>query len=954
MSANSLKRSVLALSLAAACLLPGAVSAAMPSAGDLIKLPDDGNPNTSVDSAVYYYGADGKRYVFPNSQAYFTWYADFNGVKVVSAAEMASISLGGNVVYRPGTRLVKITSDPNVYAVEPGGVLRWIQTEEVALALYGADWNRRIDDIPDAFFFNYTIGDPLAAAIYPSGSVVKRTTDNVLFLIDSRSKRRITSDSVKTGLRLQDKFILTTGSALADYTDGTEIASALASLADTSQKTGTQMPATPTFSVIQPATQYIPTDAEADLLELHISSAKEVNVTQLAVRIDATTGKPATGVTDEDKGGLVYGNNAQANMRLLRWVDAQGNEPFGSKEVLVDITQDQSQTFYFSGAFNVPANSEKVLYFRVQTNSLLPTGEGYKATFLVTGTALRDTSGNTAAFAPTADIAGRTLSTLASALEVKASSDPGSQTYVRGAKNAELAGLTFKATTYAPNVIKAVTFQGYVDEEGVANFLAGGDSDNGSETRVTDMVGQVSLYDGSDAKIAGPVDIDLFGRAAFSGLSLAISAGQSATLILKGDISPTVELENNPNKLTFDVTDASADVTVTDDKGAKVNVIGDLPNGGTKPSFYATIKNHGKAEFSWSGNSGRVLAGSEAQLGTLSIKATEDSYRLKTVSFQQASGLAQSLGYVKLSYPSGSSTVSTDPKLFEGNTLTFSDLNIALDKDKTVDLKLYGQLAGRNAGAVYEEIVKVQFAGAGPVEFSSLTDEQSFFETDISTTASADFRLKSNTVSGIKVGYSKLTVAKTATEPSTVYRDAATDVLNYTITADAAGACRVRKMTFKVSPGEAGKAGAGNDALEKWAAINGDFADDDDVADLDQVAGTTRTLIGEDTMTGLTYTVVHGSTKNTTPVASNYTSAANDYALIEYAFHEGSELFVAAGGTMELQFGIDTSTFYPDKDYSLKVELLGGSDFTWTDITSGTYTPMSGSDSVSNQVTVKK
>src|SRR3989338_7668902 len=116
--------------------------------GDLVKLADDGNPATTADSAVYYHGADGKRYVFPNSQTYFTWYADFSTVKIVTATEMAAMQIGGNVTYRSGTRLVKITSDPNVYAVEPGGKLRWVQTEEVARALYGDLWNKRIDDIP--------------------------------------------------------------------------------------------------------------------------------------------------------------------------------------------------------------------------------------------------------------------------------------------------------------------------------------------------------------------------------------------------------------------------------------------------------------------------------------------------------------------------------------------------------------------------------------------------------------------------------------------------------------------------------------------------------------------------------------------------------------------------------------------------------------------------------------
>ena len=111
--------------------------------------------------AVYYCGEDGKRYVFVNDKAYFSWYPDFSTVQTVSDATIASITIGGNVTYRPGTRMVKIQSDPRVYAVARGGVLRWVETEAAAARLYGANWNTTIDDVPDSFFVNYKIGDPI-------------------------------------------------------------------------------------------------------------------------------------------------------------------------------------------------------------------------------------------------------------------------------------------------------------------------------------------------------------------------------------------------------------------------------------------------------------------------------------------------------------------------------------------------------------------------------------------------------------------------------------------------------------------------------------------------------------------------------------------------------------------------------------------------------------------------
>ncbi|MFA5129382.1 MAG: peptidoglycan DD-metalloendopeptidase family protein [Patescibacteria group bacterium] len=118
--------------------------------GDLVK-------STST-SAVYYCGANGKRYVFPNDRIYFTWYKDFKSVTTITAEQLAAIPLGGNVTYRPGVKIVKIESVPNVYAVDKGGVLRWITTPAAAAALYGKDWAKQVDDLSIAFFGNYKMG----------------------------------------------------------------------------------------------------------------------------------------------------------------------------------------------------------------------------------------------------------------------------------------------------------------------------------------------------------------------------------------------------------------------------------------------------------------------------------------------------------------------------------------------------------------------------------------------------------------------------------------------------------------------------------------------------------------------------------------------------------------------------------------------------------------------------
>ncbi|MEK7529699.1 MAG: hypothetical protein AAB570_02140 [Patescibacteria group bacterium] len=130
-------------------------------------------------TAVYYYGSDGFRYVFPNSSTYFTWYENFNGVKFISDAQLGDIPIGGNVTYRPGVKMIKIQSDPKTYAVGENGSLHHVPSPEVATALYGSNWNKHIDDVPDAFFGNYSFDTALSSAADFNKATVTATASSI-------------------------------------------------------------------------------------------------------------------------------------------------------------------------------------------------------------------------------------------------------------------------------------------------------------------------------------------------------------------------------------------------------------------------------------------------------------------------------------------------------------------------------------------------------------------------------------------------------------------------------------------------------------------------------------------------------------------------------------------------------------------------------------------------------
>jgi len=156
------------LAMVAAPLATNAMMTTAFSYGDLIKGTGD---------TVYYLASNGKRYVFPNSKTYFTWYTDFKTVKQIPDGTLSTIPLGGNVTYRPGIKMVKITTDPKVYAVDQGGFLRHVASEQLAETLFGLAWKSRIDDVPDAFFVNYRVGTQIqTASDYNPANVATQTT----------------------------------------------------------------------------------------------------------------------------------------------------------------------------------------------------------------------------------------------------------------------------------------------------------------------------------------------------------------------------------------------------------------------------------------------------------------------------------------------------------------------------------------------------------------------------------------------------------------------------------------------------------------------------------------------------------------------------------------------------------------------------------------------------------
>ncbi len=137
------------------------------AAANLIKGPNS--------SAVYYVDENNIRHIFPNEKTFESWLGNnFSSVVTVSEEYLGTLPLGKNVTIKPGKYLVKVPSIPKVYAVEPGGTLRHLESATIAEKIYGFDWFKKIIDLPEVFFGDYAVGEPMRSVYeVPDGVIYK-------------------------------------------------------------------------------------------------------------------------------------------------------------------------------------------------------------------------------------------------------------------------------------------------------------------------------------------------------------------------------------------------------------------------------------------------------------------------------------------------------------------------------------------------------------------------------------------------------------------------------------------------------------------------------------------------------------------------------------------------------------------------------------------------------------
>ncbi|MFA5358317.1 MAG: hypothetical protein WC310_00665 [Patescibacteria group bacterium] len=364
-----------------AAFLPVGAAAAV-AEGDLIK--QAGNPT------VYYYYAS-KRYIFPTEATYFSWYSDFSGVKTISQSELEAIPLGTNVVIRPGTKLAKITTNPKVYAVAPNGVLRHIDSEARATTLFGANWAKRVVDVPDGFWNNYTEGAAFTSDVHPAGSLVKYAASGDIYYINADGKKqKFASMDAFNANRFKLSDVITISDTLV-YTTGTEITGALGSLTNTAQAGGTATVGTGALTVSlasgNPGAMTVPTKASGvELLRINLTAGSTASaLTELTVH--------RTGVGSVSDFANLYLYDGATRLTSGRSIGSSTNDAVFTN-LNVAVAANTTKTLMVKGDIATSPTASDVHYFEVSNAAAVVGAASVAGTFPVKGNAI--TIGNQA------------------------------------------------------------------------------------------------------------------------------------------------------------------------------------------------------------------------------------------------------------------------------------------------------------------------------------------------------------------------------------------------------------------------------------------------------------------------------------------------------------------------------------------------------------------------------
>ncbi|HPN67324.1 MAG TPA: hypothetical protein PLZ62_01580 [bacterium] len=158
-----------------------------------------------------------------------------------------------------------------------------------------------------------------------------------------------------------------------------------------------------------------------------------------------------------------------------------------------------------------------------------------------------------------------------------------SSTVTRPQQNYDFAAFAFTSSNNN-TTINSIKLTGYIDDDASGNFSAG--ISNGIS--VNEVIQSVKLLDGAN-QIGDQVVANDDGTVIFNNLSYEIPANTTKVIRVVSSFSGDAPFGNNPDRISFDITDAQTDIIAIDNNLNAVNAVGDASNGGITPNVFVTI-----------------------------------------------------------------------------------------------------------------------------------------------------------------------------------------------------------------------------------------------------------------------------------------------------------------------------------------------------------------------------
>lgn len=304
-------------------------------------------------------------------------------------------------------------------------------------------------------------------------------------------------------------------------------------------------------------------------------------------------------------------------------------------------------------ANNTAVNSDKL---RCTLTDLTTDGADY----------VRDLNGDALgaeSITPATNITGNTFTLSSAGLTFAVASTPSSRTYVSGANNAELLGLTVTSGSSLSNTVKSITLQGYVDCNTAGTVFGKGTATVATHcagetagTNLKDVVDSLALYDGatmvSTLKNVNASD----GKVIFNNLNIVVPKSTTVNLKLVGHINNSAPYGSVSDRVAFSI-DNQSDIIAIDSNGQNVNTgsinIDNAVNDGSDEvnDKVMTIASGGSGTTTEQGSLARsIMTGNSPEIELAKFKFTSDNedVSLRKITLGTMNRNGASLQYVKL------------------------------------------------------------------------------------------------------------------------------------------------------------------------------------------------------------------------------------------------------------------------------------------------------------------